>query len=200
VDDAIDFVEKHFHEFDFIWASPPCQSHSRINRFNVARRYNGENKIKVKIPDFRLYALINFLSTYFRGKWVVENTYSDYQPLKEPQQIGRHFIWSSSKIEPFNKKIKCFHNVDNHCSMKELCEMYDYPFEYFKKLKIKGVNKKQIIRNCVKPELGLHIFNSAYKSKQKLLSASHKSHTLASPTFPMEKAINMDLEVQLNRK
>lgn len=172
VGDAIDYLEKNFNNFDFIWASPPCKSHSRINRFNVARRYNGESTIKVNIPDFRLYSIINFLETYFRGDWVVENTYSDYKPLKKPQIIGRHFIWSGNIIPKFKDKIKSFHNVDKHSSIKELCKINDLSFDYFDKIKIKSIDKKQMIRNCVNPELGLHIFQMAFKDKQQTLETN----------------------------
>jgi DNA (cytosine-5)-methyltransferase 1 len=161
VDDAIDYFEKHFHEFDFVWASPPCQSHTRINRFNVARRYNGEIKIKVKTPDMTLYSIINFLDTYFRGSWVVENTYSDYKPLKIPQRVGRHFIWSNKIISDF--KSESFHNIEKHLKLDELCGLYGYDYDYFKKLIIKGIDKKQMLRNCVSPKLGKHILDCALK-------------------------------------
>jgi len=35
--------------------------------------------------------------------------------------------------------------------------------------KYKITNKRQILRNCVEPELGLHIFNSIFNSKQERL-------------------------------
>jgi len=169
VGDAIDCFEKNFHKFDFVWASPPCKTHSRINRFNVSRRYNGEENIKVKIPDFKLYSLINFLDTYFKGSWIVENTYSDYQPLKKPQLIGRHFIWSNKLIINFNKYLGKFHNIDKHLTLKELCEFYSFDYEYFKNINLKGMDKKQIIRNCVHPELGKHILDCARKNIQQRL-------------------------------
>lgn len=31
VADAHEFLLKHFKEYDFIWSSPPCPSHSRVN-------------------------------------------------------------------------------------------------------------------------------------------------------------------------
>ena len=30
ISDAHTYLLEHYKEFDFIWASPPCQSHSRI--------------------------------------------------------------------------------------------------------------------------------------------------------------------------
>jgi len=169
VGDAIEYLEDNFHKFDFVWASPPCKTHSRINRFNVARRYNGEEDIKVKIPDFKLYSLINFLDTYFRGDWVVENTYSDYKPLKRPQTIGRHYIWSNKNIPPISEKFGQFHSVDDHKSLKELCKFYDFSYSYFKDIEMEGIDLKQILRNCVHPKLAKHILKSAFKEKQQTL-------------------------------
>lgn len=34
----------------------------------------------------------------------------------------------------------------------------------------RGIDKRNIYRNCVLPKLGLHVFNCAFKTKQKLLS------------------------------
>ena len=30
VADAHEYLAKHWREFDFIWSSPPCQSHSKV--------------------------------------------------------------------------------------------------------------------------------------------------------------------------
>src|SRR5207245_1157675 len=40
VGDAHKYLLEHYKEFDFIWTSPPCQSHSDI-RFNVGVRFKG---------------------------------------------------------------------------------------------------------------------------------------------------------------
>ena len=41
--DAHQYLLDHYKEFDFIWSSPPCPSHSR------ARYWNSSNKIKLFI-------------------------------------------------------------------------------------------------------------------------------------------------------
>lgn len=52
VGDAHEYLQAHYKEFDFIWSSPPCQSHSKMvkaTRHDVAR-----------FPDLRLYEEIIF--------------------------------------------------------------------------------------------------------------------------------------------
>ena len=70
IGDAHEFLEKHFQDYDFIWSSPPCQSHSRMDRANYrnAPRY----------ANMQLYEEINLLKTYFKGFWVVENVVPYY--------------------------------------------------------------------------------------------------------------------------
>ncbi|NOR84997.1 DNA cytosine methyltransferase, partial [archaeon] len=81
VADAHQYLLEHFEEFDFIWASPPCPSHSHIRKeLGVEVRGN----IKPIFPDMKLYEEILFLKGYFKGKWVVENVISWYEPLIKP--------------------------------------------------------------------------------------------------------------------
>lgn len=65
VGDAHQYLLDHYEEFDFIWSSPPCPTHSRIN-FSNGGRWD------VKYPDMRLYQEIILLQTWFKGKYVVE--------------------------------------------------------------------------------------------------------------------------------
>ena len=47
--DAHKYLEEHFQEFDFIWSSPPCPSHSRVRKatthqkIGVDERFSNEN-------------------------------------------------------------------------------------------------------------------------------------------------------------
>src|SRR5690606_15205925 len=77
VGDAHQYLIDHYQEFDFIWTSRPCTTHSRAN-FWASR--NAKNRKKY-YPDFKLYEEITFLRHWFDGKWVAENVIPYYKPL-----------------------------------------------------------------------------------------------------------------------
>ena len=154
VADAHQYLLKHLKEFDFIWSSPPCQSHSRA-RFWMSK---GEKYNKI-YPDMDLYQEILFLSKFFKGKWVVENTKVYYDPLIKPQETGRHFFWANFRISNFSKK------KFPKDSIKDMQKLYGININKYKL----NQRKDQILRNCVHPELGLHIFKCAFKDKQEVL-------------------------------
>lgn len=91
IGDAHEYLLKHYAEFDFVWASPPCQTHSRVN-------YSNGGRWKVKYPDMRLYQEIILLQTWFNGMYCVENVISYYKPLIKPQKSGRHYFWANFRI------------------------------------------------------------------------------------------------------
>ena len=172
VADAIEYLEKHFQEFDFIWASPPCPSHTRMNRVNAGVRYKGKRKMSINIPDFTLYSIVVFLQNLFRGKFVVENVVPYYEPIIKPTiMIHRHNFWTNFQIEDIDLKIGTFYNMNNHKNDKcpELCQFLNIDFEEYKKNNFKDVTMKKSLKNCVQPKIGLHIFNCAFKTKQKTL-------------------------------
>ena len=43
----------------------------------------------------KLYEEIILLDSYFNGKYCVENVIPYYEPLIEPQKLGRHCFWSN---------------------------------------------------------------------------------------------------------
>lgn len=146
VDDAHEYLRKHFREFDFIWASPPCPTHSVLQM----TRYYDEN---LKYPDITLYQEIIWLQTFFKGKWVIENVKPYYEPLISPTfKIDRHCFWSSDFIltSQFNNNYTSIRD-DN----KAMAEIYGFDIE-----KIKGVEVRKALRNCVVPKIGKYIFDS----------------------------------------
>jgi DNA (cytosine-5)-methyltransferase 1 len=97
VGDAHQYLLEHYKEFDFIWSSPPCPTHSR------ARFWGWADKRPV-YPDMKLYQEVIFLRHHFKGKWVVENVKPYYSPLIPAVNIGRHLFWSNFKIGSFEHK------------------------------------------------------------------------------------------------
>jgi len=151
--DAHEYLLQHYQEFDFIWASPPCQSHSRMIR-------SGRNR-KPRFADMKLYEEILFLEHNFDGQWVVENVKPYYQPLIEYQNIGRHVFWSNFDIPHMDEpKFKNFINAQNLKAKQALMEWLDIHYEeniYY------GNNHcpTQVLRNCVHPTVGKHIIEAA---------------------------------------
>jgi DNA (cytosine-5)-methyltransferase 1 len=155
VADAHQFLLEHFNEFDFIWSSPPCPTHSKVRKLlAVKKRKDGTEFIQNKpvFPDMRLYEEIIFLQHYFKGKFVVENVKPYYKPLIEPQLVGRHCFWSNFKIDSIK--------VENNKHFDKIKDMQQRKGFDLSKLKINH-RKDQILRNCVDSELGLHILECA---------------------------------------
>jgi len=78
VSDAHQYLLDHYKEFDFIWSSPPCPTHSRARYWKSS---NYDTTTDAVYPDMKLYQEIIFLEHYFKGKYVVENVIPYYEPL-----------------------------------------------------------------------------------------------------------------------
>ena len=148
VRDAHQYLLENYKNYDFIWSSPPCPTHSSF-RFNIQVRYRGT---KPEYPDMRLYQEIIFLKHHFAGKWVVENVKPYYEPLIEPTFIlQRHYFWSNFSVEPMDFEsdnirgaqipdLQLLHGIN--------LSNYQIP------------EKRKLLRNCVYPPVGLHILES----------------------------------------
>jgi len=155
--DAHQYLLEHFKEFDFIWSSPPCPSHSKI-RLTLGV---GTGQNEAIYPDMKLYEEILLLKHYFKGEWVVENVVSYYTPLIKPYEVERHYFWSSFVITKKDFDTLFRLRTDNNKTKQEALG--------FDVSKYKEVDKTKILRNCVAPEVGLFIFNLAFKEKQEVL-------------------------------
>lgn len=150
VDDAHEYLRKNFREYDFIWASPPCPTHSVLQ---MTRYYSD----KLKYPDMTLYQEIIWLKTFFKGKWVVENVKPYYSPLINPTfLIDRHCFWSSDFV--FNPQLP-----NNYTSIRDDIKAMQKAYGFdLSKYKDKTEIRK-VLRNCVKPEIGEYIFEQLMK-------------------------------------
>lgn len=153
VDDAHQYLLDHYEEFDFIWSSPPCQTHSRMVKAtrHKLRRY----------PDLSLYQEILFLKHFYKGLWVVENVAPFYEPLIPGKVLGRHMYWSNFDVGDYVETIpKNFINLANLEGKRKLMDWLGIHFEenvYY------GNNHcpAQILRNCVHPNEGAAILKKA---------------------------------------
>lgn len=135
---------------DFIWSSPPCQTHSSF-RQNICVRYRGTEPV---YPDMKLYQEVLLLRHNFDGLWVVENVNPYYGPLMEPDfRIGRHIFYSNFPVQPV--ELEPLTEI-RKAQIKDLSEAHGISLDGWK-----IPNKRQVLRNCVDYRIGKHIIDSA---------------------------------------
>lgn len=156
VGDAHQYLLDHYNEFDFIWSSPPCPTHSKLSPVNTARG-------RRKYPDMTLYQEIIWLKHFAPGRWLVENVEPFYTPLISPRLVlDRHCLWSNFDIPKryFDRKYEgALHNQ----STTTLAKAYGIT------LPAGTRNPRKVLRNAVLPEMGLHILNAAMVEQPTLL-------------------------------
>ena len=145
--DAHFYLLHHFQEFDFIWSSPPCPSHSRLCYSQKEKKY----------IDLALYQQIILLNSWFKGKWVIENVVPYYDYLIKPSVvIGRHPYWCNFEVP--NLQIK---NIDiSRSTADELSEYLGIPKPRYK--------SRLLLRNCVEPKIGLHFLKHSANKQTEL--------------------------------
>jgi len=146
VADAHQYLLDHYKEFDFIWSSPPCPTHSKIN-------ISQKNKWKMKYPDMRLYEEIIFLDNWFNGKYVVENVIPYYEPLIPAKKRGRHLYWTNFPLINFKERDA----VIRRWQIPELEKHHDIDVSKYNGKQ----NKRKILRNMVDYEAGRTILETA---------------------------------------
>ena len=154
--DAHKYLEEHYQEYDFIWSSPPCPSHSHIRK-ELGVEASGQNK--AIFPDMKLYEEILFLQGYYKGKYCVENVVSWYKPLIQPQEINKHYFWTNFYINPITKESR-----EHMAGIKDLELRKGFDLS-----KYKGIDKRKTLRNLVEPETGLHVFQEAFREYKTLI-------------------------------
>ena len=142
--DAHQYLLDHYKEFDFIWSSPPCPTHSKIRITQKTR-----DTFIPKFPDMKLYEEIIFLENHFKGKYCVENVIPYYEPLVSAKKIGRHLYWTNFKL-PNSLNERKLDGI--------LCTMLDEhkKLEKFHDIKVKASvgGYRDVLRNLVDYEAG----------------------------------------------
>jgi len=152
VGDAHQYLLDHYKEFDFIWSSPPCPTHSRARYWNSS---NYDTNTEAVYPDMQLYEEILFLQHYYNGKYCVENVIPYYEPLIPAQKRGRHLYWTNFNL-PQNIGERQF-QMGGIGEVKKLCEFHEYDFYQYK-----GEQRiDKIARNLVDYEAGKTILDTA---------------------------------------
>lgn len=163
VTDAHDYLETHLRDdWDFIWSSPPCTTHSRINIMKVFdnTKERGNHTYTPQYSDMRLYQEILLLQSFApkTTNWVVENVTSYYTPLIKPQRLGRHYFWANYNIPT--------QNIDNTTVTIETDSIREFEREYGFDVSEIDIRGDKLLRNCTHPELGKHVFESRHTQTQ----------------------------------
>ena len=148
VADAHQYLLDHYKEFDFIWSSPPCPTHSKVRFANT--------KAKAVYPSMVLYEEIIFLDNYFQGKYCIENVVPFYEPLIPAKKRGRHLYWTNFQIPSVlsHRKVKVGAGVDE---VSKLCVFHKIDLSTYKG----DQRKDKIARNLVDYEAGKTILDTA---------------------------------------
>ncbi len=152
VADAHQYLLDHYQEYDFIWSSPPCPTHSRMRKTNTGE---GERKSKATYSDMKLYEEILLLEHFYKGKYCVENVIPYYEPLIAAKKRGRHLYWTNFNLPNNLGDRKADNFIHANCSVLEKFHKIDLST-------YKGKQRKdKIARNLVDYEAGKTILETA---------------------------------------
>ncbi len=156
IEDAHDYLLKNFENFDFIWSSPPCTSHSQFRQNMCVNR----KKSPPMFIDMKLYQEILFLKHNFDGYWVVENVKPYYKTLIDPSfEMERHLFWSNFNVSQYTPP-KTEINIIKRGTKEDLQKKHGIDLASFNL-----TNKRKILRNCVNPLVGKHLLQRVLKLK-----------------------------------
>lgn len=153
--DAHQYLLDHYKEFDFIWSSPPCPTHSRA-------RFARRNTTKPAYADMNLYQEIILLKYQFKGKYVVENVIPYYEPLVPARKRHRHLYWTNFNLPNILTNRKC-NFMEGKDEVTQWCKFHDYDFRQYKG----NQRTDKIARNLVDYEAGRTILETVLGIEQK---------------------------------
>ena len=153
VGDAHEYLRQHHNEFDFIWASPPCQTHSSF-RYNINVRFRGSEE---KFPDMTLYEEILFLKYHSKALWLVENVVPYYGAMLDPVKRNRHLYWANFELPEVPKTGEKIRTQQ----IPDLEKLHGYDLSGYKL-----PNKRQVLRNVVDPNVGRLFLEAAINERR----------------------------------
>jgi len=165
IDDAHQFLLENYMNYDFIWSSPPCPTHSRMRYTCTKQEQKTRGKLDVQYVDMKLYQEIILLDKYFEGKYVVENVIPYYSPLIPAKKLGRHLFWTNFNLGTYKNETKSIRGN----SMAVLQEQRGFELSKYKMKQ----RKDTVLLNCVESELGLYILDCA----SEILKTNNTSQT-----------------------
>lgn len=168
VGDAHEILLEIAEQFDYIWCSPPCPTHSVTSHFLHAQGIK-------RYPDMSLYQEIIYLqhliAKHPNKRYTVENVKPYYQPLIPAQKSGRHLFWANFKIPKFKAKptIGRMGPVKSKNNRPTSTQSTKNLSEYHKSIgidltKYKHPDKVKLLNNMVDPDIGKAIYDKAYQS------------------------------------
>lgn len=155
VADAHQYLLENAQDFDFVWSSPPCPSHSDVRRMGVRT-----GQYEAVYPDMSLYQEIIFLQNFNKkgAGFLVENVKPYYKPLIPAIERDRHLFWCNFYITDMPKT-----QAKHDMSVKDQQELMGFDVSDF------NFDKRKVLRNCVMPEVGKHILDSFIRQTPTLL-------------------------------
>lgn len=166
--DVMQFVRKeNLGSYDFIWASPPCKTHSCATTKKF--RY---------VPDLTsIHGLRIFLDYQCETPYVIENVQPFYKLPKEYQptfKIDRHLFWANFFVPVpekslINSRISDLpHKRDRSLymrgSIEELASFHNYDLSIIENLS----NRESLLRNMTHWKIGKYILDCFMKQKNLL--------------------------------
>jgi len=160
LDDALNWLDR-VNDFDFVWASPPCQAYSRAKK--EAR--NGVFRDDIL---FRVYNALRRSKTY----WIIENVvpgnkkFYRYMP-KWDYKFCRHVFWTNIPIR--GSRVKCTRRDKAlyELSIEELRQFHKIPKWCLNF--ILGKDRRRVLRDMLDPILSYTL------AKEILAFITHKT-------------------------